>query len=500
MRGPIKLADIELSRPIATIDGLRGYVTLQGLVRLFGRPIGYVRVPVRGDSCPAGSLREAILSQLGDAVFRAHLELALTARPAVELSIENILAERPAEPREDPPSVTVAVCTRDRTSQLTACLDALRQLDYPAELDVVVVDNAPKTAATEALVRAEYPGMRYIREPRPGLNHARNRAIAEARGEIIAFTDDDTIVDPGWVRALARAFAAGPDVMALTGLVVPYELETEAQILFEQYGGFGRGFGRCWYRMGPDGTKRTARRYAGAGRFGTGANMAFRRSVFGAIGDFDPALDVGTVTNGGGDLEMFFRVLKEGHTLVYEPRAIVRHRHRSDYPRLREQIANNGVGFYSYLARSARAYPDERPGLYRFGAWWFWWWSVRRLLWSLVHPGRIPRDLIVAELRGSLAGTRRYAAARRKLARSEAPQGTPQAQDRHDHDVSPSPAPAAGPERTGPRRVPRPRLRRPLRRRRDAHGRARRRPVADPGRERPSCSGSIRDLGGPAGG
>ena len=88
--------------------------------------------------------------------------------------------------------------------------------------------------------------------------------------------------------------------------------------------------------------------------------MAYRHSLFARIGGFDPALDVGTVTNGGGDLEMFFRVLKEGYTLVYEPAALVRHRHRRDYAQLREQITNNGVGFYAYLVRSALHYRDER--------------------------------------------------------------------------------------------------------------------------------------------
>ena len=74
--------------------------------------------------------------------------------------------------------------------------------------------------------------------------------------------------------------------------------------------------------------ERAATQHGGAGMFGTGANMAYRRSLFDKIGYFDPALDVGTATNGGGDLEMFFRVLKEGYVLVYEPRAVVRHRHR----------------------------------------------------------------------------------------------------------------------------------------------------------------------------
>jgi hypothetical protein len=139
--------------------------------------------------------------------------------------------------------------------------------------------------------------------------------------------------------------------------------------------------------------------------------MAFRKSVFDRIGLFDTALDVGTPTNGGGDLEIFFRVLKEGRTLLYDPSALVRHRHRKRYEDLRVQLTNNGIGFYSYLIRSARAYPDERLGFLWLGAWWIWWWNLKRLLRSFVRAGEFPRDLILAELRGSLSGLFRYSQA-----------------------------------------------------------------------------------------
>jgi hypothetical protein len=163
--------------------------------------------------------------------------------------------------------------------------------------------------------------------------------------------------------------------------------------------------------------ERAAARHGHVGKFGTGANMAYRRCLFDQIGNFDPAFDVGTVTNGGGDLEMFFRVLKEGYTLVYEPSAIVRHCHRRSYAQLRTQITNHGIGFVACLMRSALAYPDERVALMRIAAWWLRWWLVRRLLFSLVSPTHLPRDLIVAELRGFLLGLRRYQKARRRAAR-----------------------------------------------------------------------------------
>jgi len=138
--------------------------------------------------------------------------------------------------------------------------------------------------------------------------------------------------------------------------------------------------------------------------------MAFRTRFFAEHGPFDPALDVGTPASGGGDLEIFLRVLKNGHALVYEPAAIVRHRHRRTYPELRTQIANNGVGFFAYLVRTARCYPDERRHVVRLGAWWLWWWNVRRLAAALLGRGKVPIDLVLAEFKGSLVGLSRYRA------------------------------------------------------------------------------------------
>lgn len=90
--------------------------------------------------------------------------------------------------------------------------------------------------------------MRYVCEPLPGLDNARNRAALTAHGEIVAYTDDDVVVDVNWVRGLAEVFVLDVDVTAVTGLVLPLELETESQALFEEYGGFSRGFNRTWNR------------------------------------------------------------------------------------------------------------------------------------------------------------------------------------------------------------------------------------------------------------
>jgi GT2 family glycosyltransferase len=385
------LTEIELTRAPEPLEGLGAAVAVEALVRRNGAPVGWVRVPVSGGRCRPAEIRAAL--------------------EALDLP--------PERPVTEPPrlSVTVAVCTRDRPDDLARCLDSLERVEYQ-EVEILVVDNAPSSEETRSLVEGRGGRVRYAREPRPGLDWARNRAIAEARGEIIAFTDDDVTVDPGWVSALVGAFGTDEMVAAVTGLVLPARLETEAQVLFERYRGFGRGFAPR--RIAAQGGGPLAFRYGAAGDYGTGANMAFRRSLFARVGDFDPALGAGTPTRGGDDLEMFFRVLKAGYALVYEPHAIVRHRHRHSLAALRGQIADHGISFSCYVVRGALAYPEERVAFARLVCWW-WAKLAARLLWPRSRPAWALRRLSLAELHGCLVGLNRYPRATRAAARLATP-------------------------------------------------------------------------------
>ena len=326
------------------------------LVRLHGRPMGVLQ-RTHGPGLAAPQVARLVARELVGPIAR-HLAEDGLGSGSTQTVMSRMRAACPQRRGDSRLNVTVAVCTRGRARQLLACLDALTAIEYPTgQLELMVVDNAPEDEATANVV-ARYGSIRYVCEPRPGLDWARNRAVLEARGDIVAFTDDDVSVDPGWVRAIAAAFESEPAAACVTGLVMPDEVDTPAQILFERYGGFGRGFERRVFQVDTAGGQLTAPEYGGAGRFGTGANMAFRRDALARIGPFDPALDIGTPSGGGGDLEMFFRVLKSGAALVYEPAALVRHRHRRNYAELKTQLTNNGIGLYAYLSRSARAWPD----------------------------------------------------------------------------------------------------------------------------------------------
>lgn len=394
---PVKVMKIDFALPILDIKGLENYKAVQLLVTFEKQPVGYCTLTIKNNEISRKCIIANILEKHQLKIIQCLLKkgLASPLRQG-ELNLEGLLALEPVEPAVKLPLVTVAICTKDRTEQLDRCLEAMSLLDYP-DLDLLVVDNAPSTDATEILIKTKHPNFRYIREQNPGLNWARNRAILEARGEILAFTDDDVLVDANWVKSLGRLFARNPEVVALTGLVVPAELETQPQVMFETYGGFGRGFERKWHRVKG---KVVPWQLLGTGQFGTGANMAFRKSIFQELGLFDPALDAGTLTNGGGDLEMFFRVIKHGYTLVYEPAAMVRHCHRKTDQELKTQISNNSKGLLGYISSSFLKYPAQRFGFFRIWFWYLFNWLLRRLLVSKIKAGGIPSSLVKAEISG----------------------------------------------------------------------------------------------------
>lgn len=343
--------------------------------------------------------------------------LAQSKEALVEHRIRAELAQ--PLPPSPPLSLTIAVCTKDRTELLKACLDSLTALraastGRASPVDILVVDNAPSDTQTQDLTRT-YPGIRYVQEPLPGLDFARNRALVEARGTFIAYVDDDVVIDADWLLGLVNAYENHPDAGAFTGLVLPYELSTMAQVYFEQRGGFGRGFKRIRYR----GSRHPGRLLFpfSAGMFGTGANMVFRTSLARALGGFDEALDTGKPLPGGGDLDMFYRVLRVGATLVYEPTMVAFHRHRPGLDQLQRQYWTWGLGLMAFLDKTFREDPAARRRLF-FVVIGCMSYNIHQL--SLIARGRrnYPSTLVTSELVGGLVGMAgEYRRSRRRIAR-----------------------------------------------------------------------------------
>ena len=213
---------------------------------------------------------------------------------------------------------------------------------------MLVVDNAPSSDATRRV--AERRGVRYVLEPRPGLDVARNAAVRHATGGVVAFADDDVEVHPAWLGAVRRGFVH-PEVGAVTGLVLPSALDTPAQVAFEEHWTFNRGFVPRTFR--PSLLDARPSRAVPVWEIGAGANMAVRRAAVEAVGLFDERLDAGAA-GCSGDTELWFRLLAGGWACLYLPEAVVFHEHRREDAAFDRQIGAYMKGYTCVAPRPVR--------------------------------------------------------------------------------------------------------------------------------------------------
>ena len=364
---PARLMDIELTEPLPTVsyDGQHQRVWVLG--RLHTEPLGVCVVHLGQDDLTPNQLGARLWREFRGPVTERYIAAGLP-RPSsltsggleVDPVVWPFLLERRAV-LAAAPFISVVICTRDRPDRLEICLRCLRRQEYP-RFEVVVVDNAPATNAVRALVDAGLDGLalRYVREPRAGLSWARNAGIASSDGQIIAWLDDDEEPDPHWLAELACGFARSDDIGCVTGKVLPARLDTQAQELFEQLGGYckGRGFSSAVFsRYGPQSPLYPLP------PFGVGANMAFRREVLARIGGFDVALGAGTPALSGEDTLALTLVLLAGYRIAYQPTALTRHHHRQDLDGLGRQLRGYGVGLTAYYAALLRHRPAVLPAL-----------------------------------------------------------------------------------------------------------------------------------------
>ncbi len=293
----------------------------------------------------------------------------------------------------DGSAVTIVVCTRDRPKFLEGCLTAISRLQ-PTCAEVIVVDNAGSDGSTLRI--AESFGATVVREPTPGLDRARNKGFRAASSDVVAFVDDDARVDKHFAGALGTTFGHA-DIQAVTGLVLPAELDTYAQLAFEVIeGGMRKGF-RCRVFERANVGLQTF-------RLGVGTNMAFRRELLDRLGGFDPRFDVGTQTKGAGDLDMLWRCLQDEVPVVYEPDVLVRHIHRRDRRGLLNQMRDNGTAYAAFLASRRTEWPGMASSVRREQLRWHWSRHVLRPVSALVTGQFLELQMALSELSGSRQG------------------------------------------------------------------------------------------------
>jgi glycosyltransferase involved in cell wall biosynthesis len=205
--------------------------------------------------------------------------------------------------------VSVILCVRNGAATIAQQLAALAAQDYAGSWELIVVDNG-STDGTAAVVReweGRLPELRLVPAPdRPGLAHARNVGSRAARGPILAFCDADDVADGGWLRALV----AGARDADLVGGRLEIEL-------------LNGELARQWRGVSEDHLRRPAA--LGYLPYAVGANFAVRREVLESVGGCDEEFTVC-----GDDLDLSWRIQREGGSLTLQPEAVMHYRLRAD--------------------------------------------------------------------------------------------------------------------------------------------------------------------------
>jgi Glycosyltransferases, probably involved in cell wall biogenesis len=233
-------------------------------------------------------------------------------------------------------SVSILICTRDRPEMLETCLRSVLE-GTVAAAEVIVVDQSQDEATRLSVCR--YQGgkvpVRYLRGKGVGVSRAKNQGIADCTSDIIAFTDDDCLVDPGWIAALIEPLLAGR-ASASVGRTVSGPAEGDGEETFSVYA--------------PDSAMVFGPR-THPWRVGGGGNFAILRQVLGMTGPFDERFGPGAPLKSAEDMDLVHRLLRGGRRIVYVPEAVVRHRSWRDRDGSRRLSRSYGIGAGGYFTK-----------------------------------------------------------------------------------------------------------------------------------------------------
>lgn len=284
-------------------------------------------------------------------------------------------------------SVTAVVCTRDRAEGLVHTIRTILASDHP-DFDLVIVDQSSNDETAEAV--APFLGssrVRYVRSESKGLGLAHNIALAHARSEVVAITDDDCEVPPDWLSKMAAVLAENPRVAVAFCDVDAAPCDTSK--------GFIPAY-RC------DGNRRLRRIRDKCGARGIGAGMAVRRSAVQRMGGFDESLGPGAVFPSCDDGDIAVRALLGGCEVLETSDVSVLHFGFRTWKEGRELALRNWYAIGAVHAKPLKA-----------GRWSFWPVAAHEFLVHAAWPPvarllqlRSPRPLtpVSAFLRGFVRG------------------------------------------------------------------------------------------------
>jgi glycosyltransferase involved in cell wall biosynthesis len=282
-------------------------------------------------------------------------------------------------------NITVAIPTLDRPEALARCLEGLFKGNVlPAE--VLIIDQGQDDAAQPVIdrFRSGVTPIVHCRQPRKGLSAARNLASAQASYQVIAFTDDDCVPDPDWLAQIAWTMTSFPTIDGVSGSILPLGTESPEQ-----------------FAVSVRKSSRVAEFHGRAlpWQVGSGGNFAVKRDWLLQVGGYDERLGAGSPGKAAEDMDLFYRLLRSGAIIRYEPKAVIYHE-RQDKTRFMGSFWNYSYGIGAFAAKYLRK-GDLYVG-YILSVWLFW------LFWEMggfiIRRNRMQAEGSLLSLRGCSHG------------------------------------------------------------------------------------------------
>jgi glycosyltransferase involved in cell wall biosynthesis len=258
-------------------------------------------------------------------------------------------------------SVSVIVPTCGNPPGLERCLHSVLDSDYD-DFEVIVVDHGAPSPDTARMLVTQFPGelrLRYLEEPWSSASTALNTGLARAEAVIVAFIDDDSLVDVQWIRNSVNALLDEADSACVTGRSASPQVHDAMRVAPELA---GEGLTRRTYRRSDTHNGHPLLAYT-VGGLGSGAGIVMLTDVGRELGGFDVALGPSTPACGGEHIDLLARLLRRGYTISYEPTAIIWREHPADAGAHRGQIYRYGIGLGAIISKRLISGPDRRAWL-----------------------------------------------------------------------------------------------------------------------------------------
>ena len=276
--------------------------------------------------------------------------------------------------------ISIIVATKNRQSQLVDCLQSIYANRFK-DFEVIVIEQS-RVPSNGNMFR--YPHLTHLQQHQHGKSRALNLGITLARGDILAFTDDDCVVDHDWIRSILDFFTHHPDIDGVFGKILPYQQRSHKNEI-------------CPCVCARNKSAVITKPCLHYEYIGFGNNKAFRKKVFEKIGNFKPWLGPGSIGSNCEDGEIAQRALIHGHSIGYNPNMIVYHNKWLTAEKMRIQQLSYVCGemaCYGYF--SFQHYDFAKPVVKK---------NITDTYWKI---RKILKQILVGGVNGELVNTIKY--------------------------------------------------------------------------------------------